>query len=41
MDIDKKKMKLDEPIKSLGTYIILVKLHKDVSAKLTVRVVEK
>ncbi len=41
LDIDKKKMKLDEPIKSLGTYIILVKLHKDVSAKLTVRVVEK
>ena len=27
MDIDKKKMKLDEPIKTLGNHIITVKLH--------------
>ena len=40
-DIDKKKMKLDEPIKTLGNHIIAVKLHKDVIAKLTVKVVEK
>lgn len=39
-DIDKKKMKLDEPIKTLGTHIVTVKLHKDVSAKLTVKVAE-
>ena len=38
MDIDKKKMKLDEPIKSLGSHIIQVKLHKEVTAKLTVKV---
>ena len=37
----KKKMKLDEPIKTLGTHIIALKLHKDVTAKLTVKVVEK
>ena len=36
LDIDKKKMKLDEPIKTLGNHIITVKLHKDVTAKLTV-----
>ena len=41
LDIDKKKMKLDEPIKTLGTHIIALKLHKDVTAKLTVKVVEK
>lgn len=41
LDIDKKKMKLDEPIKSLGTYEIAVKLHKEVTAKLAVKVVEK
>lgn len=41
LEIDKKKMKLDEPIKTLGTYIVNVKLHKEVSAKLTVKVVEK
>lgn len=39
-DIDKKKMKLDEPIKTLGTHIVTVKLHKDVTAKLTVKVTE-
>ena len=40
-DIDKKKMKLDVPIKALGNYIIQIKLHKDVTAELTVKVVEK
>lgn len=40
LDIDKKKMKLDEPIKTLGTHIITVKLHKEVTAKLTVVVEE-
>lgn len=39
-DIDKKKMKLDEPIKTLGTHIVTVKLHKEVTAKLTVKVTE-
>ena len=37
---DKKKMVLDEPVKSLGTYIIQLKIHKDVIGKLTVRVEE-
>ncbi|WP_027436900.1 50S ribosomal protein L9 [Lachnospira multipara] len=41
LEIDKKKMKIDEPIKSLGSYIISVKLHKKVTAKLTVKVVAK
>lgn len=40
LDIDKKKMVLAEPIKSLGTYEVPVKLHKDVTAKLRVKVVE-
>lgn len=40
LDIDKKKMKLDEPIKTLGTHIVIVKLHKEVTAKLTVVVGE-
>ena len=39
-EIDKKKMVLDEPIKTLGTHIIQVKVHKDVTAKLTVKVLE-
>lgn len=40
LDLDKKKMQLSEPIKSLGTHIVPVRLHKDVIAKLTVKVVE-
>ena len=40
LNIDKKKMKLDEPIKTLGTHIVTVKLHKEVTAKLTVVVGE-
>ena len=40
LDIDKKKMVLTDPIKTLGTFEVPVKLHKDVTAKLTVKVVE-
>lgn len=39
-DVDKKKMQLSDPIKALGNYIVPVKLHKDVTAELTVKVVE-
>lgn len=41
LDIDKKKITLDEPIKSLGTYKVTVKLHPKVSASLTVKVEEE
>ena len=40
LDIDKKKMVLPEPIKSLGVTEVPVKLHKDVTAALRVKVVE-
>ncbi|MFQ9511732.1 MAG: 50S ribosomal protein L9 [Lachnospiraceae bacterium] len=39
-ELDKKKMQLSEPIKTLGTHIVPVKIHKDVTAQLTVKVVE-
>lgn len=39
-EVDKKKMKLDESIKTVGTHIVAVKLHKEVTAKLTVVVEE-
>ena len=41
LDLDKKKMQLNESIKSLGTYEIPVKLHPQVTAKLMVQVVEE
>lgn len=40
LDIDKKKMQLKDPIKSLGTYKVPIKLHPKVNAELTVKVVE-
>lgn len=40
LEVDKKKLVLPEPLKTFGTHEIPVKLHKDVTAKLTVKVVE-
>lgn len=39
-DIDKKKIVLDEPIRTLGTHVIQIKIHKDVTAKMNVKVQE-
>jgi large subunit ribosomal protein L9 len=39
LELDKKKMQLAEPIKTLGTYEVPVKLHPQVTAKLSVQVV--
>lgn len=39
-EIDKKKISLPEPIKAFGTHEVAVKLHKEVTAKLSVKVVE-
>ncbi len=40
LDIDKKKLVLPEPLKTFGTHEVPVKLHKDVTAKLNVKVIE-
>lgn len=39
-EIDKKKMSLDVPVKALGSYNVTVKLHKEVTGKLSVKVIE-
>ena len=41
MDIDKKKIVIPDAIKSLGTYTVNIKLHKDVTATLAVKVEAK
>lgn len=41
LELDKKKLLLDEPIKELGTHIVKARLHKDVIAEVTVNVVEE
>lgn len=38
-DIDRKKIDLPEPIKTLGTHVAVIKLHTDVKASLKVEVV--
>ena len=40
IEIDKKKIVLDEPIRCVGTSIVSVRLHRDVTAKLNVHVSE-
>ncbi|MEW6600899.1 MAG: 50S ribosomal protein L9 [Nitrospirota bacterium] len=38
VDIDKRKVIMDEPIKRLGSYEVTVKVHKDVTASVKVEV---
>ena len=40
MEIDKKELVLPEPLKTFGTHQVSIKLHKDVTGTLAVKVVE-
>lgn len=40
LELDKKKIVLDDPIKELGSHKVKIKLHKDVTASVTVNVIE-
>ena len=40
IELDKKRIVLQEPIKSVGSHIVTVKLHKEVNAELQVKVEE-
>jgi large subunit ribosomal protein L9 len=39
IELDRRKLHLDEPIKALGTHLVPVKLHADVEFPITVEVV--
>ena len=41
LDVDKKKIVIDEPIKRLGSYTVRVKIHQEVSAQVNVQVVSE
>ena len=41
IEIDKKRILLEEPIKRLGSYSVNVKLHHDVTTQLTVQVIQE
>ena len=40
LELDKKKIQIQEPLKTLGVHEVAVRLHKDVMAKLRVHVAE-
>ena len=39
VDVDKKKIDLKEPIKTLGTHEVLIRVHPEITATITVEVV--
>ncbi|MBS7526566.1 50S ribosomal protein L9 [Fusibacter paucivorans] len=41
IDIDKKKIALDQPIRTLGTTLVTVKVYPKVSAQFSVKVIEE
>jgi large subunit ribosomal protein L9 len=41
LEVDRKKIHLEEPIKSVGMYTVPIKLHPDVTAQLKVWVVQE
>ena len=41
LEIDKKKISLDEPIKRLGSYSVNVKLHPEISTQLNIQVIQE
>lgn len=41
LELDKKKISVDEPIRSLGVHQVKIKLHPKVTATLAVKVAEK
>lgn len=41
VEIEKKKIVLEEPIKRLGSYSVQIKLHPDVSVPLTIEVIQE
>ena len=41
IEVDRRKIKLDEPLKQLGAHTVPVKVHREVTAKITVRIVKE
>ena len=41
MDVDRRKIQLDEPLKTLGDHVVPVKVHREVTAEVTVRIVKE
>lgn len=39
VDVDRRRIVLDEPIKAIGTHTVSIRLHQEVTAQLTIEVV--
>lgn len=41
MEVDRRKIQLDEPLKTLGDHIVPIRVHREVTAQVTVRIVKE
>ncbi len=41
MEVDRRKIQLDEPLKQLGDHIVPIRVHREVTAEVTVRIVKE
>ena len=41
MEVDRRKIRLDEPLKLLGDHIVPIRVHREVTAEVTVRIVKE
>ncbi len=41
MEVDRRKIQLDEPLKQLGDHTVPIKVHREVTADVTVRIVKE
>ena len=41
MEVDRRKIQLDEPLKKLGDHIVPIKVHREVTAEVTIRIVKE
>ena len=41
MEVDRRMIRLDEPLKRLGDYIVPIRVHREVTAEVTVRIVKE
>ena len=41
MEVDRRKIQLDEPLKKLGDHLVRIKVHREVTTEVTVRIVKE
>ena len=41
MEVDRRKIQLSEPLKQLGDHTVPIKVHREVTAEVTVRIVKE